>query len=39
MGSRREPVQFYYQLAGRRAPSRRFNENQQLVREGPNDYI
>ena len=31
--------QFYYQLAGRRAPSRRFNENQQLVREGPNDYI
>ena len=31
--------QFYYQLAGRRAPSRRFNENQQLVRDGPNDYI
>ena len=31
--------QFYYQLAGRRAPSRRFNEGQQLVREGPNDYI
>ena len=31
--------QFYYHLAGRRAPSRRFNENQQLVREGPNDYI
>ena len=31
--------QFYYQLADRRAPSRRFNESQQLVREGPNDYI
>ena len=31
--------QFYYQLADRRAPSRRFNEGQQLVREGPNDYI
>ena len=31
--------QFYYQLVGRRPPSRRFNEAQPLVRDGPNDYI
>ena len=31
--------QFFYQLAGRRPPSRRFDEAQQLVRDGPNDYI
>ena len=31
--------QFYYQLVGRRPPSRRFNEAQLLVRDGPNDNI
>ena len=30
---------FFYQLVGRRPPSRRFNEGQPLVRDGPNDYI
>ena len=30
---------FYYQLVGRRPPSRRFNEAQPLVRDGPNDYV
>ena len=37
--AQQEPVSSTNQLAGRRAPSRRFNENQQLVRDGPNDYI
>ena len=30
---------FFYQLVGRRPPSRRFNEAQPLVRDGPNDYV
>ena len=31
--------QLYYQLAGRRPPSRQFDEAQPLIREGASDYI
>ena len=31
--------QLYYQLAGRRPPSRQFDESQPLIREGASDYI
>ena len=31
--------QYYYQLIGRPPPSRQYNRNQPLIREGPNDYI
>ena len=31
--------QYYYQLIGRPPPSRQYDRNQPLIREGPNDYI
>ena len=31
--------QCYYQLIGRPPPSRQYDRNQPLIREGPNDYI
>ena len=31
--------QHYYQLIGRPPPSRQYDRNQPLIREGPNDYI
>ena len=31
--------QYYYQLIGRAPPSRQYDRNQPLIREGPNDYI
>ena len=31
--------QFYYGLVGGRPPSRQFDEEQPLIREGPTDYI
>ena len=31
--------QFYYQLVGRQPPSRQFDEEQPLIREGPSDYV
>ena len=30
--------QYYYQLIGRPPPSRQYDRNQPLIREGPNDY-
>eukprot|EP00439_Symbiodinium_sp_Y106_P019193 s7064_g2.t1 len=34
-----ELTQYYYQLIGRPPPSRQYDRNQPLIREGPNDYI
>ena len=31
--------QYYYQLIGQPPPSRQYDRNQPLIREGPNDYI
>ena len=31
--------QYYYQLVGRQPPSRQFDEEQPLIREGPSDYV
>ena len=31
--------QYYYQLVGRPPPSRQFDEEQPLIREGPSDYV
>ena len=31
--------QYYYQLVGRQPPTRRYDRNQPLIREGPSDYI
>ena len=31
--------QFYYQLVGQQPPSRQFDEEQPLIREGPSDYV
>ena len=31
--------QYYYQLIGRPPPSRQYDRNQPLIRDGPNDYI
>ena len=31
--------QYYYQLIGRPPPSRQYDRNQPLIREGPNDFL